>query len=365
MRSDTGELYFWIALSTAPNVGAKRMVSLVQHFGSPQRVLEASAREICKVEEVGEITASSIKGQVDYKESEKQVKIFEKSGCGWIAFTDSDYPTRLKQISDPPPFIFVKGWLTEADELALALVGSRQATDYGKTITQKITTELAAKGITIVSGLATGIDSYAHQAALEAGGRTVAVLGCGLDIIYPSENKILAKKIEAQGALISEFLFGTEPIAENFPKRNRIISGLSLGVIVVEAPAKSGALLTAQCALEQNREVFAVPGNLGKKTSEGANNLIKQGAKLITKAEDILEELNLSTTVAVKEFKKTLPELAEQEKAIYQVLSAEPIHIDKLAQESNLSIPETLTGLLNLELQGLARQLSGKLFVRV
>ena len=348
----------------APNVGPIRFISLVKHFGSPQRVLEASVREICKVEDVGEITASTIKSQVNYKEAERQVKILEKSGCGWMAFTDADYPKRLRQISDPPPYLFIKGSLTEADELAFALVGSRQATDYGKSITQKIASELVAKGITIVSGLATGIDSYAHKAALEAGGRTVAVLGCGLDIIYPSENKILAKKIEAQGALVSEFLFGTEPIAENFPKRNRIISGLSLGVIVVEAPAKSGALLTAQYALEQNREVFAVPGNLGKKTSEGANNLIKQGAKLVTKGEDILEELNLATAVTAKEFKKQLPELAEQEKAIYQVLSAEPIHIDKLAQESNLSISETLTGLLNLELKGLVRQRSGKLFVR-
>jgi DNA processing protein len=364
MRNDSNELYYWVALNTVPNVGQIRFVSLVKHFGSPQKVLEASVREISKVEDVGEITASCIKGQVNYKEAERQVKAFEKSGCGWMTFTDSDYPKRLRQISDPPPFLFVKGSLTEADELAVALVGSRQATDYGKTITQRITSELVAKGITIVSGLATGIDSYAHKAALEAGGRTIAVLGCGLDIIYPSENKILAKKIEAQGALVSEFLFGTEPIAENFPKRNRIISGLSLGVIVVEAPAKSGALLTAQYALEQNREVFAVPGNLGKKTSEGANNLIKQGAKLVTRAEDILEELNLSTTMTVKEFKKQLPELAEQEKAIYQVLSVEPIHIDNLAQESNLSISETLTGLLNLELKGLARQRSGKFFVR-
>jgi len=364
MRNDSSELYYWIALNTVPNVGAIRFVSLVKHFGSPQRVLEGSVREISKVEDVGGITASCIKGQVNYKEAERQVKAFEKSGCGWMTFTDADYPRRLKQIGDPPPFLFIKGSLTEADELALALVGSRQATDYGKSISQRITSELVAKGITIVSGLATGIDSYAHKAALEAGGRTIAVLGSGHDIIYPSENKVLAKKIEAQGALVSEFLFGTEPIAENFPKRNRIISGLSLGVIVVEAPIKSGALLTAQYALEQNREVFAVPGNLGKRTSEGANNLIKQGAKLVTKAEDILEELNLSTAVIAKEFKEKLPELAQPEKTIYQVLSAEPIHIDKLAQESNLSISETLTGLLNLELKGLARQRSGKLFVR-
>src|SRR5574341_192805 len=234
MKNDTSELYYWIALSTAPNVGAIRMASLVKHFGSPQRVLEGSAAEISRVEDVGEITASSIKNKTDFKEAERQIKIFEQAGCGWMAFTDADYPKRLKQISDPPPFLFIKGSLIEADELALALVGSRQATDYGKTITRKITTELVAKGITIVSGLATGIDSYAHQAALEAGGRTIAVLGSGLDIIYPSENKVLAKKIEAQGALISEFMFGAEPIAENFPKRNRIISGLSLGVIVVE-----------------------------------------------------------------------------------------------------------------------------------
>ncbi|OGC87274.1 MAG: DNA protecting protein DprA, partial [candidate division Zixibacteria bacterium RBG_16_48_11] len=266
MKKQAEDLYQWVALSTAPNVGNKRFAALVRHFGSPQKVLEASVKDLMQVEEVGDITATSIKNKIDRKEAENQVSWFEKSGCWWISINEDDYPRRLKQISDPPPFLFVKGNLTEEDELAIAIVGSRNSTDYGKNFTKKIASDLVARGISIVSGLATGIDSYAHQSALDSGGRTIAVLGSGLDIIYPPENKKLAEGVEQRGALVSEFLFGTKPEAENFPKRNRIISGLSLGVMVVEAPAKSGALLTAECALEQNREVFAVPGNLGKKT---------------------------------------------------------------------------------------------------
>ncbi len=364
MRNRAEDLFYWIALSTVPNVGEVRFYSLVKHFGSPQKALQASLKDLLQVEDVGEITAKSVKSQVNWQVAEKQVKIFEESNCHWLNITDVDYPRRLKQISDPPPFLFVRGSLNETDDLALAMVGSRNATDYGKNITRKITSELIAEGITIVSGLATGIDAYAHQAALESGGRTIAILGNGLDIIYPPENKILSKRIEKQGALVSEFLFGTKPAAENFPKRNRIISGLSLGVIVVEAPAKSGALLTAQFALEQNREVFAVPGNLGKKTSEGTNNLIRQGAKLVTRVEDILEELNLGKTSTALRSVSAPPELAGEEGLLFQILSAEPTHIDKLAEASNLSVSETLTGLLNLELKGLARQLSGKHFVR-
>jgi DNA processing protein len=364
MKSKAEDLHYWIALSTVPNVGNVRFYSLVKHFGTPKKVLEASLKDLQQVEDVGEITAKSIKSQVNWQEAEEQIKIFEKSNCLWLNILDADYPRRLKQISDPPPFLFVRGSLSETDGWALAIVGSRNATDYGKNITQRITSELVAKGISIISGLATGIDAYAHQAALESGGRTLAVLGNGLDIIYPPENRSLAKQIAEQGALVSEFLFGTKPLAENFPQRNRIISGLSLGVIVVEAPAKSGALLTAQFALEQNREVFAVPGNLGKKTSEGTNNLIRQGAKLVTRAEDILEELNLSQPPAISGPPPAPPELAGEEELLFQILSTEPTHIDKLAEASNLSISETLTGLLNLELKGLARQLSGKHFVR-
>lgn len=364
MRTEAEELYYWIALGTAPYVGSKRFLSLVKHFGSPQKVLEAPQKELSKVEEIGQITAASIKNKTAWKEAERQVTIFGKSSWAWIGFFDPDYPARLKQISDPPPFLFVKGSLTDSDSLALALVGSRRSTDYGKNITYRITAQLVERGITIVSGLAFGIDSYAHTAALENGGRTMAVLGNGPDIVYPSENKSLANKIEQNGALITEFLFGTQPVAENFPKRNRIISGISLGVIVVEAPAKSGALLTAQCALEQNREVFAVPGNLGKKTSEGTNNLIRQGAKVVTCTEDILEEINILAPAKSNQRIENIPELPCDEKRIYQILSGEPIHIDKLASQTNLSVSQALSGLLNLELKGLVRQLSGKLFVR-
>ena len=365
MTDELIDLQYWLALATVPNVGIKRFLSLVRHFGTPQAVLNASIKDLERVEEIGEITSRSIKGRVDWQEAEKQVQMFEKSRTRWISFDQPDYPARLLQISDPPPFIFYRGQFSESDNRAIAIVGSRSATNYGKIITEKITAGLVSRGITVISGMAAGIDSYAHRAALDQGGRTMAVVGTGLDIIYPSQNRGLCQGIESNGAVISEFFFGTKPEPENFPRRNRIISGLSLGVVIVEASAQSGALLTAQLALDQGREVFAVPGNLGNKTSEGTNNLIKQGAKLVTTPEDILEELRLEQTASRVKKVQALPQLSADEEKIFSTLSAEPIHVDLLSQKVSLTTPQTLSSLLNLELKGLARQLAGKLFVRV
>jgi DNA processing protein len=361
------ELKSWLALFTVPNVGPIRFTSLVKHFGSPEAVLSAPEKELDVFPDVGPIIASNIKTKVDWKLAEKQLELMEKNQVQLLTFKDEAYPENLRLIYDPPPFLFIKGEIKEEDKNAIAIVGSRAASQYGKKIAEKIGRELAKRGITIISGLAWGIDSIGHLAALKENSRTIAVFGSGLDVIYPSENKKLAEKIIRNGAIISEFFLGTKPERPNFPRRNRLISGLSLGVIVIEAGPKSGALLTAQHALEQNREVFAVPGNIGAKTSEGTNKLIKEGAKLVTKVEDILEELKMLATLQQKEkgrIEKDLCQLSEAERNIYNLIADEPYHIDKIAQNTKVTTSQALSTLLSLELKGFIKQLSGKMFVR-
>jgi DNA processing protein len=367
MESNPSEPKSWLALSTVPNVGPIRFVSLVKHFGSPEAVLSAPQKNLADLPDIGPVTASSIKGNVDWKLVEKQLKLMEKNQVRLLTFKDDAYPENLKSIYDPPPFLFIKGEIERGDQNAIAIVGARAASTYGNQTAQKIGRELAKRGITIVSGLAWGIDSIGHSSALEENGRTVAVFGSGLDVIYPPQNRKLAERIMQNGALVSEFPMGTKPEKQNFPRRNRLISGLSLGVVVIEAGAKSGALLTAQHALEQNREVFAVPGNIGTKTSEGTNRLIKEGAKLITSVEDILEELRMYTALHQKEkskIEKDSSQLSEQEKSIYDLMTGEPRHIDRIAQDVHQTTSQALSTLLSLELKGFIKQLSGKMFVR-
>jgi len=365
MRTDYQDLLEWIALITVPNIGPIHFVSLVKKFGSPKTALSASKKELMAVDGIGEITATDIKTKVNWKEAEKQIKATEKNRVGWITFLDEDYPKNLKHIYDFPPFFFIQGNLIERDDMAVAIVGTRTASTYGRNMAEKISADLTALGFTIVSGFASGIDTYSHQAALNSGGRTIAVFGSGLDVIYPRENKKFVEKIVENGAIISEFLMGTKPEKENFPRRNRLISGLSLGVIVVEAGTKSGALLTAKYALDQNKEVFAIPGNLTSKTSEGTNALIcKQGAKLVTSVNDIVSELKIYSPSRPEKV-QPIPELPQEEKNIYQILSTEPAHIDQIAQTVSFSTGQALSVLLNLELKGLVKQLSGKMFTRV
>jgi DNA processing protein len=367
MHLTSSELKSWLALSTVPNVGPIRFISLVKHFGSPEAILSASEKELTGFPDIGPVIASNIKRKVDWELAEKQFGLMEKNKVQLLTFRDEAYPENLKSIYDPPPFLFIKGEIKKEDKNAIAIVGCRAASLYGKQITEKIGRELAKRDITIVSGLARGIDSIGHLSALEEKGRTMAVFGSGLDVIYPPENKKLVEKIVESGAIISEFLLGTKPEAPNFPRRNRLISGLSLGVVIVEAGAKSGALLTAQFALEQNREVFAIPGNIGAKNSEGTNQLIKQGAKLVTSVEDILEELNLINSVQQKEnslVERDLSQLSEMEKNIYNLIAQKPYHIDKIAQETHVTTSCALSTLLSLELKGFIKQLSGKMFVR-
>jgi DNA processing protein len=365
---DPSVLKSWLALLTVPKVGPVRYISLVKHFGSPEKVLSASEKEIAELPDIGLVVGSNIKNQVDWDKVEEQLKLVEKNQIQIVTFKDKNYPENLRSIYDPPPFLFVKGEISKEDRNAVAIVGCRFASGYGKKITEKIGRELAKNGITIVSGMARGIDSIAHISALKENGRTLAVFGSGLDVIYPPENKKLANEIASNGAIISEFFLGTKPEAPNFPRRNRLISGLSLGVVIVEAGTKSGALVTASCALEQNREVFAIPGNLGSKNSEGTNALIKQGAKLVTAVEDILEELKITTKGkrpdSSAQTEVDVSHLSEMERNIFKLISDEPYHIDKIATQASVNVPQALSALLSLELKGLVKQLSGKMFVR-
>ncbi len=365
---DLIELKSWLALLTVPKIGPVRYVSLVKRFGSPKEVLSASEKELASLPDIGALIASNIKKHISWDKVEEQVKLVKKNRVKVVTFKDENYPSNLLSIYDPPPLLFFKGDIEREDRNAVAIVGSRSASPYGRRITERIGRELAKRKITIVSGLARGIDSISHQAALKENGRTIAVFGSGVDIIYPGENRKLAERIQSCGAIISEFFLGTKPEAPNFPRRNRLISGLSLGVVIVEAGTRSGALVTAGWAIEQNREVFAIPGNLGAKNSEGTNSLIKQGAKLVTSVEDILEELNITLvgngSSSPVQAEQDLSCLSSKEKKIFKLLSDEPYHIDKISAQAHVNISEALSVLLSLELKGLAKQLSGKMFVR-
>jgi len=358
-----------INLSAIPGVGATRTRALVAHFKSTEDIFKASIKQLTAVDGVEIKTAKSIKDFSDFEYGAGQINKTKQDGVEIVDFWDERYPENLKRIYDPPAFLFVKGMLGKQDKYAIAMVGTRLPSSYGKVVAEKIAKELAQKGLVIISGLARGIDTISHWAAVQSGGRTIAVMGSGLDHIYPGENKKLTEKIIEQGALISEFPMGTEPDAVNFPRRNRIISGLALGTIVVEAGLKSGALLTANYALEQNREIFAVPGNINSPKSMGTNQIIKDGAKLITDATDVIVELEPQLKHFLKQDEaksKELPEdLSELEKLLLNNLSNEPIHIDKLANVIGKSTAETLSALLPLEFKDLVKQLPGKLFVRV
>ncbi|MDH4222059.1 MAG: DNA-processing protein DprA [candidate division Zixibacteria bacterium] len=360
------EIKEWVGLSLVPEVGPKRFISLLNHFDSPEKVFSASLKELEQIPDIGRVVAKSIKDFNLWDEAEKQSTRIVEEGINFITLNSGEYPVNLKNIYDPPPYLFLKGELKKEDNRALAIIGTRTPSAYGKLITEKITKELVEEGITIISGFARGIDSISHHYALESKGRTIGVLGSGLDVIYPPENKSLAERIVKNGALLSEFLLGTKPEGTNFPKRNRLISGLSFGVVIIEAGMKSGALLTAKLALDQGREVFAIPGNISSLRSEGTNWLIKEGAKLVTRSVDILEELKSVLSQDKKELRKEEEyPLSDKEQKVYQLLSAEPAHIDLIAEESELATPTALSVLLNLELKGLVRQLSGKNFIRV
>lgn len=366
-----------LTLATVPGIGSSRLRALVSHFKTPTAVLQASARDLVRVEGFDKKLALNIVRHHDgngnhlgKKFADQQLSKLNKVDGRVITYWDQEYPRLLKKIFDPPSFLFVRGSFKPDDAFAIAIVGTRSPSDYGRLISEKLTAGLVSIGITIVSGLARGIDTTVHTAALKSGGRTLAVLGSGIDVIYPPENRRFVDGIIEYGAIVSEYPMGTPPDAVNFPRRNRIISGLSLGTVIVETTIQGGAMITANTALDQNREVFAVPGNVTERRSGGPNKLIQEGrAKLIETVEDIVSELEpklkpLLGQQACEARSVEIP-LTDAESTIYGLLSEKPLHIDSLAVRSGLATSDALVHLLSLEFKRLVKQLPGKVFAQL
>ncbi|RPI75653.1 MAG: DNA-protecting protein DprA [Ignavibacteriales bacterium] len=356
-------------LLSVEGIGPGKIRNLLAKFRSTEKILSASFKSLNEVDGISTNLAKRIqrinsnRNQVE-ETLKKEFNILDKINGNIITVWDESFPPLLKKIYDPPLLLYTKGSFIKDDEYSIAIVGTRQPTNYGKIQAEKIASELASQNITIVSGLARGVDSIAHRAALKSGKRTIAVTGSGLDVIYPPENKKLHDEIAENGFIISEYELGAKPDAVNFPKRNRIISGLSLGCIVIETGVAGGAMQTASLALDQNREVFAVPGNLGIKQSEGTNLLIQKGeAKLIRSAEDVLLELELKLKPIIgKNIPKPKVELNLFEEKILTVLKDAPVQIDLIASATNLTTSDCLVHLLSMEFKGLVKQLPGKMF---
>jgi DNA processing protein len=356
------EEFYWIGLKAVPGIGNVAFRRLLERCDTPQAALTASPGTLSGIRGITPTIIEGICGGSWRRFAEEECLRLEASGARLVTFISSDYPKSLFEIPDPPPFLYVKGEL-RSGELSIAIVGSRRATSYGLMTTGNLSGALASHGVCIVSGMARGVDTAAHRGALLAGGRSIGVLGCGVDKVYPPENHTLFEEMAQKGCLVSEFPLGTLPLAENFPRRNRIISGLSRGVLVVEAAEKSGSLITAQYALEHGRDVFAVPGNVSFASSRGCNGLIKQGAKLVDCVEDILEELpgrGISTT-GLPLFQKPPRTfaLSPKEAAIFELLARSPLHIDDIIAQTELTAAEVSTMLLHLELKGAVTPLPG------
>ncbi len=363
-----------LILNGIPGLGNARITKLLEQFSSAKEVLNKTVRELASD---GAVPASVAENIVRFKKGEylkEELGLINKHNVKLVSIFDDNYPQLLKSIPDAPVLLYVKGNMTKENSLSVAIVGSRRASLYGTAIAEKFAMNLAELGVTIVSGLAKGIDTAAHRGALKAKGATIAVLGNGLATVYPTENKKLFEEIGEKGAVISEFSMATPPATYNFPRRNRIISGLSLGVIVAEASAQSGALITSRFALEQGREVFAVPGKVDSVNSQGVHSLIKDGAKLVNNINDVLEELapqlkfHLKGTNTITAQDTSLSEftknLSGEEAVIFERIHEDAVHIDEIADKSGRSVSQVTGVLLKLELKHLVRQLPGKLFVR-
>lgn len=357
-------LKYWIWLSSLVKISPRRRLQLLEYFGDPALIWESTEAELRALHFCSPQMIAAIIDRKGRKELPRIIDEISRCDADVITMKDCMYPEALKNIHDPPVALFCRGKL-ERESICVAVVGSRRATAYGLDMARQLSRELARHGVTVVSGMARGIDSKAHSGALEGGGRTIAVLGCGVDIVYPSENSGLMNKICQSGAVISEYLPGTPPIPFNFPARNRIISGLSQGVAIVEANEKSGSLITADFALEQGRDVFAVPGNINSLNSTGTNKLIKDGAKIITNAGDILDELKISNSANNNLCReRQLPEvsLGGDEKTIAQRLLSGPAHIDTIARDCGISVQLAGSVLVMLELSGFVELLPGKVY---
>ena len=360
------ELEAFVGLNLVSNIGSVRLSKLLEVFGKPEEIFSAKYEHLASIFGIGSQIAASI---VSFKKENIEKELFssEKLGIKILTLNDDDYPKNLRQIPGPPIVLYVLGNITAQDNLAIGIVGSRRASLYGLSSAEKFAAQLCAQGITIVSGMARGVDTYAHRGVLKAKGRTIAVMGSGFNYIYPAENADLAKEISSSGAVISEFSMDTKPLPGNFPRRNRLISGLSLGVLITEAAKNSGALITADFALEQGREVFALPGRIDSTGSMGANALLKQGAKLVTCCDDILEELNL-TTLSREKIEPVVNEqkivCGKEESRLYEYITQQPVAIDDLVQKSSLSSSQVLSLILKLQFKKLIKVLPGKQFAR-
>ena len=355
------DLRYWIGFNLVKGIGPARVRRLLDHFGDLALAWQAPPEALAQAG-LDRRSCENLQAARSAIDLDRVLERVEQAGLKVLTWESPDYPVNLLNIAQPPPVLYVKGALTAADEWAVALVGTRQASAYGREVAHQLATALAASGVTVVSGLARGVDIVAHRAALEAGGRTIAVLGSGLDHIYPAEHQPVADRMAEAGALVSDYPLGTLPESANFPPRNRIISGLAKGVVVVEAAEGSGALITAEFAAEQGRDVFAVPGSILARGCRGTNRLIQQGAKMVLGAGDILEELNLSLVAEHTQARVALP-ADETEKRVLARLSAEPVHVDDLGVQLNLPIAEVSSALALMELKGMVRQVGGMNYV--
>ena len=375
-----------IHLNLIQGVGLKTVQVLRDVFGTAERALQATADELRKIDTLSPALCDILVRKPVLYPIERELELINEYGCQVLTLYDDAYPQHLKQIDTPPLVLYIKGELTPEDSLSISLVGSRNARDYGRKVSYRLSYQLAQRGLTVVSGLAKGIDTAAHRGALEADGRTIAVMGNGLSVIYPAMNRDLVKKIEASGALVSEFPIEVKPKPSNFPRRNRIISGLTLGTVVVEASNRSGALITARLAGEQGREVFAVPGEIFSELSTGTHRLINNGAKLINTVDDLLNELPQHALNQIQspmptpqelpiekaDTKRTVtqppvqsappPDLTPDEKTVFDAIEVPSSHIDTIVRATQLSISQVSSVLLMLELKGVVQQLPGKQF---
>jgi DNA processing protein len=361
--TDDGDLKYWVAFSRITRIGSVRAGLLYERFGNMEAAWHASRSDLGAAGLDRGTVASIVEARPEI-DPDAEMERLHKTGVKAYAWRDDAYPRNLKEVDDHPPVLYVRGELEQADEWSVAIVGTRRATPYGRQAAEHFAADLARQRITVISGLARGIDAVAHRAVLNAGGRTIAVLACGLDLVYPPEHAKLAQEMIEHGALVSDYPLGTQPRSEYFPRRNRILSGLSLGVLVVEGDVDSGALITARIAIDQNREVFAVPGSIYSPTYRGANKLIQEGeAKLVTRTEDILEELNLTQTTHQPELREVVAADAT-EAALLRVLSHQPTHIDEVQRASGLPIAAVSGALAVLELKGMVRQIAPMSFIR-
>ncbi len=355
------DLRYWIGFNRVQGIGAARLRALLDHFGALEAAWKAPADALRYAGLDRRSLANLLKARNEL-DLDKELRRLDQFRVQVLTWDDPDYPRNLQEIYNPPPVLYVRGQIDKRDEWAVAVVGTRRASVYGKEAARAMGSGLAQAGVTVVSGLALGIDSVAHRACLDAGGRTIAVLGSGVDVVYPSQNRHLAADIVQRGAVVSEYALGTRPEARNFPPRNRIISGLTLGTVVVEADIGSGARITADFAAEQGREVFAVPGNVFARNSRGTNRLIQDGAKLVCDVGDVLEELNLTMVSEQAQARAVIPD-NETEATLLAHLSGEPRHVDDLRRAVQLPIAQVSSTLALMELKGMVRQVGGMNYV--